>query len=277
MTRFAVTTVNVNGVRAAARKGGMAWIGERLRSGAVQVVCLQEVRATTGQLVEVLQEQGLADLHWAHDDSSRLGHSGVALLSALPLHDVRSGVGPADFEGTGRWVQGTVDTAAGPLTIASVYVFAGDVDKPVQQDKYRFLEAMSQWFTAARRAAAEGGGHFLVSGDLNVAHTQADIKNWRGNIGKAGFHVDERAYLTHWFQDLGVVDIGRAFAGEVDGPYTWWSMRGQAFDTDTGWRIDYHVSTPELAASVADVRIERAASYAQRWSDHAPLTVTFDL
>jgi exodeoxyribonuclease-3 len=277
MPRFAVMTVNVNGVRAAARKGGIAWISEQLRSGSVQVVCLQEVRATTHQLEEVLEEQGLADVHWAHDDSTRLGHSGVALLSAMPLRDIRLGVGPADFEGTGRWVQATVDTGAGPVTVASVYVFAGDVDKPVQQDKYRFLAAMSEWFTAARQASAAGDGHALVCGDLNVAHTEADIKNWRGNIGKAGFHVDERSYLTKWFDDIGVVDVGRAHAGAVDGPYTWWSMRGQAFDTDTGWRIDYQVATPELAAAVADVRIDRAPSYAERWSDHAPLTVTYNL
>jgi exodeoxyribonuclease-3 len=277
MTKFAVMTVNVNGVRAAARKGGIAEIGQQIRSGALQVACLQEVRATTKQLEEVLQQQGLADLYWAHDDSTRLGHSGVALLSAVPLRNIQFGLGPADFDGTGRWVQATVDTAAGPLTVASVYVFAGDVDKPVQQDKYRFLAAMSEWFIAACATATAGGGQALVCGDLNVAHTEADIKNWRGNIGKAGFHVDERAYLTSWFEDIGVVDVGRAYAGAVEGPYTWWSMRGQAFDTDTGWRIDYQVATPELATSVADLRIDRAPSYSQRWSDHAPLTVVYDL
>jgi exodeoxyribonuclease-3 len=277
MAPFAVMTVNVNGVRAAARKGGIAWVGEQLRSGAVDVVCIQEVRATGDQLSQVLDEQGLADLHWAHDDSTRLGHSGVALISALPMRDVRTGVGPTKFEGTGRWVQATVDSPAGPVTVASVYVFAGDVDKPVQQDKYAFLQSMTEWFTAGRKRAKAGKGHFIVSGDFNVAHTEADIKNWRGNVGKAGFHVDERAYLDTWFDEVGVVDIGRTFAGQVEGPYTWWSMRGQAFDTDTGWRIDYHVTNPELAQHVTDVRIDKAATYAQRWSDHAPLTVTFDL
>jgi exodeoxyribonuclease-3 len=118
----------------------------------------------------------------------------------------------------------------------------------------------------------------VVSGDYNVAHTTADIKNWKGNVGKAGFHEDERAYFDKWFSSkIGVVDLGRLHAGDVDGPYTWWSQRGQAFDTNTGWRIDYHVSDSVLAKQLTDVRIDKAASYAERWSDHAPVTVVFDL
>lgn len=277
MAPLGVISVNVNGVRAAARKGGMAWVGDQLRSGAATVACIQEVRATTSQFLEVLEEQGLADLHWAHDDSTRLGHSGVALLSTAPMTDVAFGVGPQQFEGTGRWVQGTVDTPSGPLIVASVYVFSGDIDKPVQQDKYAFLGAMSEWFTAARTQAAAEGGFFLASGDFNVAHTERDIKNAKPNEKNAGFHPRERAYFDTWFNEIGVVDIGRRFAGDVQGPYTWWSMRGKAFDTDAGWRIDYHVSTPELAARLLDVRIDRAPSWGERWSDHAPLTATFDL
>ena len=277
MAPFGIVTVNVNGVRAASRKGGIAWLGKQMRAGAISVACIQEVRATTAQFREVMAEEGLDDLHWAHDDSTRLGHSGVALLSTLPLHDVKLGVGPKKFDGTGRWVQARVDTAAGPLTIASVYVFAGDIEKPVQQDKYAFMTAMTKWFTNARKTAQEGGGHFLVSGDYNVAHTKSDIKNWKGNVGQAGFHEDERAYFDNWFNKVGVVDVHRTFAGDVDGPYTWWSMRGKAFDTDTGWRIDYHVATPELAARVSDVSVHRAPSWGERWSDHAPLVATFNI
>lgn len=270
-------SVNVNGVRAAARKGGLAWIGEQLRSGKVAVACLQEVRATNNQLQEVLEELGLADLHVASDESTRLGHSGVAMLSTSPLAQIKTGLGPKDFLGTGRWVQATIETSDGPLTIASVYVFAGDIEKPVQQEKYKFLDAMTKWFTAAQKKARAGEGHFLACGDFNVGHTKLDIKNWKGNVGKAGFHPDEQARMDTWFNQVGVVDLGRKFAGEVDGPYTWWSNRGQAFDTDTGWRIDYHVATSGLAEKLSEVRIDKANSYAQRWSDHAPITATFEL
>lgn len=277
MAPLGVMSVNVNGVRAAARKGGIAWIGEQLRTGKVAVACLQEVRATNNQLHEVLAEEGLSDLHVASDESVRLGHSGVAMLSTSPLSAVKTGVGPKDFAGTGRWVQGTIETPAGPLTVASVYVFAGDVEKPVQQEKYKFLDAMTKWFKAAEKKSAEGQGHFLACGDFNVGHTKLDIKNWKGNVGKAGFHPDEQRRMDEWFQKVGVVDLGRKFAGEVEGPYTWWSMRGQAFDTNTGWRIDYHVSTTHLAEKLTDVRIDKANSYAERWSDHAPITATFEL
>ena len=277
MAPLGVMSVNVNGVRAAARKGGIAWIGEQLRSGRVAVACLQEVRATNNQLQEVLVELGLDGLHVATDESTRLGHSGVAMLSTKPLSGVKAGVGPKDFAGTGRWVQGTIETASGPLTVASVYVFAGDIEKPVQQEKYKFLDAMTKWFKSAQTKAAAGEGHFLACGDFNVGHTKLDIKNWKGNVGKAGFHPDEQRRMDEWFNEVGVVDLGRKFAGEVEGPYTWWSNRGQAFDTNTGWRIDYHVSTSGLAEKLAEVKIDKADSYAERWSDHAPITATFKL
>jgi exodeoxyribonuclease-3 len=118
-------------------------------------------------------------------------------------------------------------------------------------------------------------GHALVCGDLNVAHREVDIKNWKGNIGKAGFLEDERAYFDRWF-DRHWVDLGRRLGGEGPGPYTWWSWRGQAFDNDAGWRIDYQIATPGLAGRASAVRIGRAPSYAERWSDHAPVVVDFD-
>jgi exodeoxyribonuclease-3 len=113
-----------------------------------------------------------------------------------------------------------------------------------------------------------------VCGDLNIAHREVDIKNWKGNRGKAGFLEEERAYLDRWF-DRDWVDVGRRLGGEGPGPYTWWSWRGQAFDTDAGWRIDYQVATPGLGERAVRAEIGRAPSYAERWSDHAPLIVDF--
>ena len=268
-----VVTVNVNGIRATARRGGLDWIKQQLDSGEVQVICLQEVRSTTEQLHEALAEAKLSDLSVAHDSSARLGHAGVAILSTLPLSGIKTGIGPKEFSDTGRYVQAKVPTKKGDLTVASIYVHAGDIEKPVQQEKYRFLEAM----TKKLRTVQKNNELFLACGDLNVAHREADLKNWKGNIGRAGFHEDERAYFDNWFNKIGVVDLGRKVAGDIEGPYTWWSWRGKAFDTDTGWRIDYHLGTGELAKYCTDVAVTRAKTYAERWSDHAPVTAKFKL
>ena len=268
-----VVTVNVNGIRATAKRGGIAWLKERIDAGTLDVVCLQEVRATTEQLMEVLDAEGLTGVHVAHDSSARLGHAGVAILSTKPLSNVKTGIGPKEFDNIGRWVEATIDTKKGPLTVASVYVHSGDVEKPVQQEKYRFLEAMTKRF----KAVTKTGELFLASGDLNVGHRELDIKNWKANQTKAGFLPEERAYFDTWFNKVGVIDIGRKLSGEVDGPYTWWSFRGQAFDNDAGWRIDYHLATPSLAEHVKDYSVTRADSYAERWSDHAPVSASFNL
>jgi exodeoxyribonuclease-3 len=262
-----VVTANVNGVRAAARRGGLAWLAA---SGA-DVLCLQEVRASDEQLAEVLAEAGLGDWHVAHTEAASKGRAGVAIVSRAPHTAVRIGPGPDEFAGSGRWVEADLDTALGPLTAVSVYVHTGEAtDEARQSEKYRFLDAMGERMAALRRRRR----HVVVCGDLNVAHTESDIKNWRGNRGKAGFLEEERAYLTRW-ADQGWVDLGRALGGPGPGPYTWWSWRGRGFDTDGGWRIDYCLASPGLAARAASVEVGKAATYAERWSDHAPLTVTF--
>ncbi len=265
-----LVTANVNGIRAAARRGGLAWLAA---SGA-QILCLQEVRATDEQLAAVLDAAGLGHLHVAHTEAESRGRAGVAVLTTMPQRAVRIGVGPAEFAGSGRWVEVDVDTDAGPLTVASVYVHTGEAtDEARQSEKYRFLDAMEQRLVHLGRPRARRQA--VVCGDLNVAHTEHDIKNWKGNRGKAGFLENERAYLTRWFSEHGYVDLGRRFGGDGPGPYTWWSWRGRGFDTDGGWRIDYAIASKGLASRVTDVVVHKAASYDERWSDHAPLTVDF--
>ena len=121
----------------------------------------------------------------------------------------------------------------------------------------------------------ESIGDALVCGDFNIAHHEVDIKNWKGNLTSAGFLPDERRYLDRWFAGPWT-DLGRSCGGQGPGPYTWWSWRGQAFDNDAGWRIDYQVATPALAARARSASVGRAESYDARWSDHAALTVDFD-
>jgi exodeoxyribonuclease III len=155
------------------------------------------------------------------------------------------------------------------VTVVSAYVHTGEADTPRQDEKYRFLDGMTR-----RMAELASSGHALVTGDLNVAHREVDIKNWRGNRDKAGFLLPERAYLDGWLAD-GWVDLGREFGGEGPGPYTWWSWRGKAFDNDAGWRIDYAWATASLASRALGVTVGRAPDYASRWSDHAPVIVDF--
>ena len=116
----------------------------------------------------------------------------------------------------------------------------------------------------------------VAMGDVNIAHTNRDIRNWKGNLKTAGFLPEERAYLDSWFGS-GWVDVHRALSGDVDGPYTWWSQRGKAFDNDAGWRIDYQIASPALAALATTARVDRQASWDTRWTDHAPLVVDYSL
>ena len=263
-----IISANVNGIRAAARRGGMEWMTQ----WRPDVVTLQEVRADEQQLGKVLGEAGMGDWHVAHAPSRQAGRSGVAILSRRTgFSDVRIGLSalPADSPGdSGRWIEVDLETSGGPVTLVSTYVPTGEADTARQDEKYRFLDAMH-----ARMSHLLSRGPTLVTGDLNVAHREVDIKNWRGNLKKAGFLPAERAYLDRWTQDGGWVDAGRRFGGPGPGPYTWWSWRGKAFDNDAGWRIDYALATPDVATRLTSVSVGRAASYAQRWSDHAALVM----
>jgi exodeoxyribonuclease-3 len=284
-TRLRIASVNVNGVRAAYRKGMGDWLDAR----DIDILALQEVRAADED-IEALLGDGWNILH---DAATAKGRAGVALASrkgsaaSAPLTH-RVALGADDFDSAGRWLEADFDVAGTTVTVVSTYVHSGVVDTPKQVEKYKFLEAM----LVRLPEVAAHSDLALIVGDLNVGHRELDIKNWRGNRKKAGFLLEERAYFDRIFGErgttvecvdsttgsgLGWVDVGRRFAGEVDGPYTWWSQRGQAFDTDTGWRIDYHVATPTLAATVADYRIDKAGAWDERWSDHAPVVVDYSI
>ena len=269
---LSVVTTNVNGVRAALRKGGLHQLLDAQNRGRADVICMQEVRATTEQLHECLQEAGFADVHVAHDSSVKLGHAGTAIVSRFPLTDVVVGLGKREFAKVGRWTEATVEHPDGAIVVASIYVPTGDTEREEKQaEKYRFLDAM----TKRMRAHQKNGAEALMVGDLNVAHQKVDIKNWKGNLKSAGFLPEERAYFDAWMTKHGWVDLQRRHFGDVEGPYTWWSQRGPAFDNNVGWRIDYMLATPGLAGRLAGVEVGRAASYAEQWSDHAPVTARF--
>ena len=166
----------------------------------------------------------------------------------------------------GRYLE--IDTAG--LTVASVYFPTGEAETDRQLEKERFMAAVG----ARMAALAESGGDAVLCGDWNIAHTENDIKNWRGNVKKAGFLPQERQWLTELL-DSGWVDVVRRMHPDVAGPYAWWSWRGKAFDNDAGWRIDYQLATRALADRVVSAGTERPEAYALRWSDHAPVTVEY--
>ncbi|UZN02079.1 exodeoxyribonuclease III [Cellulomonas sp. S1-8] len=267
-----VATVNVNGIRAAYRRGMGEWLDVRKPD----VLLLQEVRGSD----EILADHLLAgSWHLAHEAGHAKGRAGVAIASQLPMSAVRIGLGTDVTGDAGRWVEADLevptdgDGPARTLTVVSAYLHSATLGTPSMDAKYAFLTHV----TDRLAALVAGGGLVVVAGDLNIAHREVDIKNWKGNVAKAGFLPAERAYLDRWFDDLGWQDVGRALGGPGPGPYTWWSWRGQAFDNDAGWRIDYQLATPGLASLARAVTVDRAATYAARFSDHAPLVVEYDL
>ena len=262
-----IATVNVNGIRAAYRKGMVEW----LAASDPDVLTLQEVRAPDDVMRAVVADSGY---HVVHTEAAAKGRAGVAVLSRTEPKTHRVGGDDASFHDSGRWIESDLVLTDGELlTVVSAYVHSGEAGTPRQDDKYRFLDQ------AHRRLSAltDHADHAVLTGDLNIAHTDRDIRNAKGNVGKSGCLPEERARLDAWRDELGWVDVHRALSGDVDGPYTWWSMRGQAFDNDTGWRIDYQIATPALAARARVATVDRAPSWGERWSDHAPLVIDYDL
>ncbi|MET0590288.1 MAG: exodeoxyribonuclease III [Naasia sp.] len=271
-----IATVNVNGIRAAYRRGMADWLDGR----GVDILALQEVRASTEDL------EGLLGPEWniVHDAATAKGRAGVAIASrgAASIH--RVAIGDDGFDTSGRWIEADYEVGDRIVTVVSAYVHSGEADTQKQVDKYAFLDAVE----ARLPQLAAHNELAVVMGDLNVGHRTLDIRNWKGNVKRAGFLPDERAYFDRFvgaegedgYNDgagLGWVDIGRKRAGEVDGPYTWWSWRGKAFDNDTGWRIDYQLATRALADTVTAYAVDRAPSYDARFSDHTPVVVDYSL
>ena len=277
-TPLRVASVNVNGIRASYKKG----MGEWLDARGVDILAMQEVRATT----EIVEDLLGPEWDILHDAATAKGRAGVAIASRNKASIHRVTLGAEKFDSAGRWLEADYEVDGRIVTVVSTYVHSGVIDTPKQVEKYKFLDAM----TARMPEIAAHSELALIVGDLNVGHRELDIKNWKGNRKSAGFLLEERAYFDRFFGEagtvveavdgttgpgLGWVDVGRRWAGEVEGPYTWCSQRGQAFDTNTGWRIDYQLATPALAATVQNYAVDRASAWDTRWSDHAPVVVDY--
>jgi exodeoxyribonuclease-3 len=255
---FRILTLNANGIRSADRKGLFKW----LPKVEPDVVCLQEVKAHEADISDACRFP--TGWHGHFHCAERKGYSGTALYSVKKPRSVRIGFGSTEFDAEGRYIEARFSS----VTVVCVYFPSGTSGPERQAAKYRFLD---QFLPHLDRLAA-AGQEVIVCGDVNIAHREIDLKNWRANQKNSGFLPEERKWLDELFGTHNFVDAFRVINGEPD-QYTWWSNRGRAWEKNVGWRIDYHIIT----AALAD-RVRRADIYkARRFSDHAPLTIDYDL
>lgn len=254
---FRIITCNVNGIRAAAKKGFYDWLPKQN----ADVVCLQEVRALPEQLEdELFHPQGY---HFHQCVAQKKGYSGVALYSRHKPDKIQSGIGWEDFDAEGRYLQADY----GKLSVVSLYIPSGSSGEPRQTIKYDYLERLKEHFLACKRRRRQ----FVFCGDWNIAHKEIDLKNYKSNKKNSGFLPDERAWLDWLYDEAGYVDAFRE-VDERDEQYTWWSNRGQSWANNVGWRLDYHAATPKLGKLARKVQIYKE----ERFSDHAPLIIDYD-
>ena len=253
-----IVSLNVNGIRAAERKGFFSWLPRQ----SADIFCLQEVRAQPEQIRHAVYKPD--DYYVYHAPAERKGYSGVALLCRKEPDEVITGFGSAEFDQEGRYLE----VCFGKLSVVSVYMPSGSSSEERQAAKFRFMDEFTNHLLRIR----ESGREFIICGDWNIAHKEIDLRNWKANQKNSGFLPEERAWLDIVFGMHGFVDAFRTVNQEPD-QYTWWSNRGRAWEKNVGWRIDYQVVTPALAAAVSHAEIYKS----ERFSDHAPLIVDYDL
>lgn len=251
-----IITINLNGIRSAASKGFYEWLAQQ----DADIVCLQELKAQASDMTaEMLAPPGYRGyFHYAE----KKGYSGVGIYCRAEPKQVIVGLNIAEFDAEGRYL--CADFA--DFSMVSLYLPSGSSGEERQAVKFKFMAA----FMPHLRELRASGREVVVCGDWNIAHKEIDLKNWRGNKKNSGFLPEERAWLTELFDAVGFVDVFRRVHPELEA-YTWWSNRGQAWAKDVGWRIDYQIATPGIAARASAASIYKA----QRFSDHAPLIVDY--
>ncbi len=257
---FRLLTLNLNGIRSAANKGFVEWA----ESAGADCMGVQEIRAQHADVAGRFDE--VAGLKGHFHFAQRKGYAGVGVYSRKTPSDVIIGLGHDEFDAEGRYVEARFDTARRRLSIISCYFPSGSSGEERQAAKYRFLEVVYPHLLALK-----GEREFILVGDVNIAHNEIDLKNWKGNRKNSGFLPEERSWLTRLLQEAGLVDVFRTLNPHPE-QYTWWSNRGQARANNVGWRLDYHLATPGIAA-----KARREHIYLEkRFSDHAPVIVDYD-
>ncbi len=259
---FRLTSLNLNGIRSATTKGLEEWVA----ATAPDCMGVQELKAQAPDVEG--RFDALAGLKGYFHYAVKKGYSGVGLYSRHEPSDVVIGIGEPEFDDEGRYVELRFDTPARKLSLVSCYFPSGSSGDERQAAKYRFLDRIYPWLTALCTQR-----EVLMVGDVNIAHHEKDLKNWKGNLKNSGFLPEERAWMTRLLTEGGLEDVYRRLhPDETEAAYTWWSNRGQAWAKNVGWRIDYHLATPALAATARQASVYKD----QRFSDHAPLTVDYD-
>jgi exodeoxyribonuclease-3 len=253
---FRIVTLNANGIRSAAAKGLFRWI-KRVDP---DVVCLQEVKAHEADIPAPMRAQ--TGLHSFFHCALKKGYSGAGLYAKRRPRRVETGFGNAEFDAEGRYVEAEFAN----LTVISVYFPSGSSSPARQLAKFRFLDAFFPHLAGLRARGRE----MIFCGDINIAHREIDLKNWRANQKYSGFLPEERAWLTRVFAEQGWVDVFRRLDPRPH-QYTWWSNFGQAYANNVGWRIDYQIATPGIAAKARRAEIYKG----RRFSDHAPLLIEY--
>ena len=254
LSHMKVITLNVNGIRSATQKGLLEWLNKEN----ADFILLQEVRALESQLPDLTVLEAYHSYWYA---AQKPGYSGVGILSKTKPKTVQYGFGSEEFDAEGRVLRLEFEG----FSVVSAYFPSGSSSAERQLAKYRFLAAFEPWMQQLKQM-----GDVLIGGDLNIAHQEIDLKNWRSNLQSSGFLPDERAWMTRVLEN-GFEDVFRTHVGQTE-HYSWWSSRGRARQNNVGWRIDYQLCTSNLAARVKSAAIYRAQFY----SDHAPVILEFE-
>ena len=253
-----IISANLNGIRSAARKGFFTWMAAQ----SADFICVQELKAQASDMTpEFLTPD---DYHGHFHYAEKKGYSGAGIYSKTEPDAVHIGFGSPEFDAEGRYVR----CDFGHLTIISVYCPSGSSSPQRQAAKFRFMDLFLPHLLQLKAQGRE----IVICGDWNIAHHEIDLKNWKGNRKNSGFLPEERAWLTRVFDEVGLVDVHRGL-DQREEQYTWWSNRGQAWAKNVGWRIDYHVATPGIAAQASAVSIYKD----ERFSDHAPLIIDYSV
>ncbi len=259
---FKLVSLNLNGIRSATSKGLEAWISQTRPD----CICVQEVKAQAPDVAGKFEE--LAGLKGHFQFAEKKGYSGVGVYTRHEPSEVVIGFDGGEFDAEGRYVELRFDTPQRKLSLISCYFPSGSSGEERQTAKYRFLDLIYPQLQKLRKQR-----EFILCGDVNIAHKEMDLKNWKGNLKNSGFLPEERAWMSKTLSEGGLVDVYRQLQPDAtDAAYTWWSNRGQAYAKNVGWRIDYHLATPALAALARTESIYKG----EKFSDHAPLTIAYD-
>ena len=258
---FKLTSLNLNGIRSASSKGLQEWLAK----SAPDCICVQEIKAQAADMAGKFEM--LAGLTGYFHCAEKKGYSGVGIYSRHTPSDVVVGFDGQEFDAEGRYVELRFDTSTAKRSIISCYFPSGSSGEERQQAKYRFLDLIYPHLQSLKAQR-----EFVLCGDINIAHQQIDLKNWKSNQKNSGFLPEERAWMTRLLSDGGLVDVYRQLhPTATDEAYTWWSNRGQAYAKNVGWRLDYHLATPAMAAGAMSGAIYKG----EKFSDHAPLSIQY--